>query len=302
MSTTPPETLVKYCTPSAAIPILSSQTLRWSAPHEFADPFELHHQTVIHFDPQTLLQAAIKTAAALIFGKEVPRGAAPIMAAIRRWREEERFSSADEADVVLTELLSRVVNQRQIGLDQIMMDWRKFARTLRIASFCQKPDNLMAWQHFADHHHGIAIRFKCGESTTFSNPRKVEYSNVRPEITTLAEQLDSILNHTKIQPQDNFLEKFTVKPSICNSEHEWRCFLQVPVDLSNAASPNQLWHSDIKFERHEISAVYLGALTDPKLKREIYDLLKQQYNQAKLFQAKTTNGKYEIEFERIQTG
>lgn len=300
MSTHAPETLVKYCTAETAQQILSSQTLRWSAPHEFSDPFELNHQTQLNFDPHMMLQAAIKTASALIFGKDAPRGNTPMMAAIRRWREEERFGSPEEAEEVLTELLSQVVNQRQIGLDQMMMDWRKFTRTLRICCFSMKADNLSAWQNFADHHRGIALRFQCGEFTALPKPSKVEYSNVRPEITTLKEQLAGIINHERIQPQNAFYEKFTIKPNICADEQEWRCFTQQTEDLSSNNSTNsQIGYSDIKFERSEITAIYLGAFTDAKMKRAIYDLIKEQYGQAKLFQAKAVSGKYEIEFERI---
>ena len=299
MSTHLPETLVKYCTATTAQKILSSQTLRWAAPHQFSDPFELNHQTQLNFDPHVLLQAAIKMASAMIFGKDAPRGATPLMAAIRRWRDEERFASPEEAEDVLRELLSQVVDQRQAVLDQVMTDWRKFARTLRICSFTAKPDNLASWQNFADHHRGVAIRFQSGEFTALPKPRKVEYSTVRPEITTLKEQMSAIMNNERVVPQEHFFEKFTVKPSTSAGEQEWRCFHQEDEGLSATSNADQVAHSDIKFERSEITAVYFGAFTPPKIKREIFDLVKEKYSQAKIFQAKAVSGKYEIEFERI---
>ncbi|BFM14613.1 hypothetical protein R50073_07960 [Maricurvus nonylphenolicus] len=294
-----PETLVKYCTADTAQKILSSQTLRWSAPHQYSDPFELTHETQLNFDPHVLLQAAIKMASAMIFGKDAPRGGTPLMAAIRRWRDEERFASPEEAEDVLRELLSQVVDQRQAILDQVMTDWRKFARTLRICSFSAKPDNLSAWQNFSDNHRGVAIRFQSGEFTALPKPRKVEYSTVRPEITTLKEQMSAVMNSERVVPQEHFFEKFTCKPATSAGEQEWRCFQQIKEDLNATSGGDQVWHNDIKFERSEITAVYFGAFTPIKIKREIFDLVKEKYSQAKIFQAKAVSGKYEIEFERI---
>lgn len=294
-----PETLVKYCTADTAQKILSSQTLRWSAPHHYSDPFELTHETQLNFDPHVLLQAAIKMASAMIFGKDAPRGATPLMAAIRRWRDEERFASPEEAEDVLRELLSQVVDQRQAVLDQVMTDWRKFSRTLRICSFSAKPDNLSAWQNFSDNHRGVAIRFQSGEFTALPKPCKVEYSTVRPEITTLKEQMAAVMNSERVVPQEHFFEKFTCKPATSAGEQEWRCFQQVKENLSATSNGDQAGYNDIKFERSEITAVYFGAFTPIKIKREIFDLVKDKYSQAKIFQAKAVSGKYEIEFERI---
>src|SRR5690625_4800693 len=100
-----PETLAKYCTAEAAGKILSSRQLRWHGPHLLGDPFELTHQSPLGFDPATLLDAAIRTATAMIFARELPRSNSPLMAVVRRWREEERFDSQEEAEEVLTELL-----------------------------------------------------------------------------------------------------------------------------------------------------------------------------------------------------
>lgn len=294
-----PETLVKYCSAESAGNILSSQTLRWSAPHLFSDPFELNHKTQLNFDPHSLLQAAIKTATAMIFAKDAPRGNTPLAAAIRRWREEERFASPEEAEDVLKDLLGQMVNQRQTAVDQIMTDWRKFARILRISCFTAKPDNPAAWHQFADSHRGVAIRFQCGEFTSLPKPLQIGYKTARPEITTLKEQLSIIMNNERFVAQEHFYDKLTTKPIFNKDENEWRCFTQSQDDINTQSSDDSQWFDDIKFERGEITSVYFGAYCKPQDKRAIFDIIKEHYPQTKLFQAKTTVGKYEIEFERV---
>jgi len=293
------ESLVKYCTSETGLKILSTQTLRWSAPHLFSDPFELDHTTKLSFDPHILLQASIKMATAMIFAKEAPRGKSPLANAVRRWREEERFASPDEAEDVLSELLSPLIDQRQASIDKVMTDWRKFTRTLRICSFSAKPDNLASWQQYADNHRGIALRFKCGEFTALPTPKQVEYKNMQQEISTLKDQLDVIMNNNPLTEQNHFYEKFTTRPSIHSPTQEWRCFQQVEEDLNSSNAADDTWFKDTKFERGEITAIYFGIFTDPQIKREIYALVKSKYSEAKNFQARTVAGKCEIGFDRI---
>ncbi len=301
MASNRPDTLVKYCPTGSAVKILSTQALRWSAPHLSSDPFELNHQAQLNFDPHSLLNGAIKAATAMIFAKDAPRGSTPLLTAIRRWRDEERFASPEEAEEVLKELLSQMVDQRQAMIDQTMTDWRKFTRAIRICSFAAKPDNLIAWQHFANNHRGVALRFSSVEDSSLTQPMPVEYKNVRPEITTLKEQLTAILHGEKSKPQDNFYNYLLSKPLFSKEEQEWRCFHTAPDDPGAESSDASQWFCDRKFEKHELSAVYFGAFTPAKDKRDIYDLVKEKYKQTKIFQAKVAHGKYELEFSRIST-
>ncbi len=299
MSTHQPAALVKFCTAETAKKILSSQTLRWSAPSRFDDPFELNHETQLNFDPHSLLDSAIKMASSMIFAPDDPKGNTPLINAIRRWREEERFHSPDEAVDVLRELLSQVVDHRQKTIDQMMTEWRKFTRTLRICSFSAKADNLSAWQYFADHHKGVAIRFHTGEFNQLKQAVKVEYKTVRPEITTLREELSVVLGGAPHNAQGDFMEKFSIKPTFCSSEQEWRCMDQIQEQPGETPTDEHEWFEDRRFERSEVDAVYFGAYTPTAEKKDIYGLIKEKYSQAKVFQAKAAMGKYELEFEKI---
>ncbi|TQV79492.1 DUF2971 domain-containing protein [Exilibacterium tricleocarpae] len=296
-----PETLVKYCTADTAGKILSNRSLRWCAPHLFCDPFELNHDTGLPFDPHELLSAAIKAATAMIFARDAPRGNTPLVTAIRRWRDEERFSSPEEAEDVLQELLSQIIDQRQAAIDQVMMDWRKFTRRLRICCFSAKPNNIAAWRQYGERHHGVAIRFQCGEFTALPKPRQVNYRGGRPDITTLREQLGVIIGDERCVPQEQFYEKFTSKPTVDSPIQEWRCFHRADDSTSADHTDATNWFDDIKFECNEITGVYFGIYTDTAVKRKLCELLKAQYSHAKIFQARAVPGKYEVDFERITT-
>ncbi|WP_111640374.1 DUF2971 domain-containing protein [Marinimicrobium alkaliphilum] len=294
-----PDTLSKYCTADTALKILQSQRLRWSAPHLLGDPFELHHRTTLTFDPHSLLDAAIQTATAMIFSRDAPVGNSPLTTVVRRWRDEDRFSSQEEAEEVLRDLMARMVDKRQEAIDEMMADWRRFTRHLRIVSFSAKPDNLACWQRFADSHRGAVIRMHCGGYTNLKEPHAVEYRANRPEISSLKEQLNAVLHNEQPKVQHSFGDKFLVKPQLASTEQEWRCFHNAEHEASSRENDDSLWYDDRPFERADISAVYFGAFMPSEDKRKLWDLLKEQYADARVFQAEPAPGKYEVAFKRI---
>lgn len=294
-----PDTLAKFATAQTAYTILQNQTLRWSAPTVFADPFELNHKTALAFDPQTLLQGVIRTACGMIFAREEPRGASPLATVIRRWRDEERFASPEEAEEVLGELMARMVDQRQDDIDEMMADWRLYTRSLRICSFTAKADNLTAWQYFADSHRGAALKFQCGDGTSLPRPLAVKYNLARPEISTLKEQLNVVLHNETLRPQDTFEDKFLIKQPSAKNEQEWRCLMNVSADEASKNTDESQWLVDRPFDEEQLRAVYLGAFMSIDDKKRLLELVTKKYPGTKVFQAQAVAGKYEVEFVRV---
>lgn len=294
-----PDTLSKYTDADTACQILQSQTLRWSAPTLYNDPFELNHKTPLSFDPQTLLQSVIRAACGMIFAREEPRGTAPLTTVIRRWRDEERFDSPEEAEEVLEELMARMVDQRQSDIDEMMSDWRRYTRSLRICSFSAKADNLTAWQYYADSHRGAVLKFQCGEGTSLKHPKAVQYSPARPEITRLQEQLNVVLYNDKLRSQDSFEDKFLSKQPTAKGEQEWRCIDSVGAEEANKTTDEALWYSDRPFEAEHLRAIYLGAFMSVADKKRLLEFVQALYPDTKVFQAEAVPGKYEIGFNRI---
>ena len=130
----------------------------------FNDPFEPDHDAEPNFTPETLLKGMIKEAITMLFGPSEPSGKSNrLVAAIARWRDEERFASEDEAEVVLNQLLSQMAQQQHQTIDNYVSAWRQYARAIRVCTFSDKPNNLFCWQRYADNHAGIALRFSAGE-------------------------------------------------------------------------------------------------------------------------------------------
>lgn len=291
--------LFKFCSAESAKKILSTQSMRWSAPCLLGDPLEPTHETRLDFDGEALLKGVIKVATSMIFAREVPKGNAPLLTAIRRWREEERFASPDEAEVVLKELLSQMVDQRLEIINKIMSDWQDYAQRLRICSFCGKWENLVAWQLFSHNYTGVVLRFQLQDTKSFGDPVPVKYTAERPVITTMKDQLGVILANERYIAQEYFQEKFSTKPSAYSDQQELRCFYHLAEDDPAPGPDCSQWFVDRPFEPDSLKGVYFGMCTGLKDKQEIWDLVKKNFSLVKMYSTKVLPAKFELESERL---
>jgi len=293
------DTLYKYCSAETAKLILASRSLRWSASHLYADPLELTYQSELPFNNDDLLSAAIKAATSFIFAKDAPSGRAPLMAAIRRWRDEERFDSPEEAEQVLHDLLSQMVTHRIEEIEQIVTDWKALTKRLRICCFSAKADDLNSWYKYADNQRGVILRFHNEGSAYFGEAARIKYSDNRPAISSMKEQLNTVLVNDGHRPQDYFLEKFAAKPMSYKSEQEWRCFYEqkeseAPID----EDPNKHF-IDRPFNTDDLKAVQFGSATSLEDKKEIWDVLKSNYSLVKVFETTIGTTNFELKTDRI---
>jgi len=286
--------LIKFCAVDTGVKILSSQSLRWSAPHLFNDPFELHYDSRPDVSAEGLLDVLLREALIMLFGPDAPTGRHNRLVNIMaRWRDQQRFCDEEEAQEVLRELLGQIAEIQARHVGEYMDQWRLFARRARITCFSEKPNNVSCWQRFADRHRGIALRFECGDDTGLPKPQRVNYQSYAPVVTGRQEQLEIIYGRRNAPTAEDFPEKFLIKGRHDHLEQEWRCF-DTAAD-GEERDPSQ-WFDLRKFPAHELRAVYLGALTADADKDLIVKLMRTNYPTAKIYQAGIVPGRYEVEF------
>lgn len=294
MPTSKMTSLVKFCSIETGLKVLDSQSLRWSAAHLYKEPFEPNYQSTTAFTQENLLDGIVQEAVNMLFSPAGPSGRGDkIVATILRWRNEERFSSEEEARPVLKQLLGQTAEQQQINIERYMAAWRFFARTTRICSFSSKPNNMLCWQRYAENHQGIALRFACGKGTALPAPQRMVYSQSPPELTTLKEQINISYGRQPPPSSSDFLKKLLVKGKLDSKECEWRCFA---ADTATNGCNDQQWYSTKKFAAPELQAVYFGLATPQETISTISSLVKNKYKNAKLYQAQAQAKRYDIEF------
>jgi len=287
--------LSKFCDMDTALKIINSQTLRWSAPHLFNDPFELSHKTLVELSKDALLKSLVMEALDRLFNPTPVKGRKNrLTETIDRWREEKRFSSEDEAESVLKVLLTKVISQQHI--DQYIRAWKAFASAIRICCFTESPTNMAAWQRYGDNHSGIALKFKCGLNTTLSSPQLVSYTAAPPLVTSIKQQIDIAYGKEPKLSTANFMEKLLIKNEAIAAENEWRCFSKAS---DETGKDDELWYDNTKFPTHELEAVFLGLAITTANREQVIAMIKKNYKNTKIFKAETVPGKFAVTFAQV---
>lgn len=282
-----PESLYHFCTAEEGMAALGQSQFPWqSIPAQSG--LDVSATTPLSFDIDTLQKSSIKLAVSLIFGREEPRGETPLIAAIRRWREEQRFATPEEAEPVLNELLGKMVDHRQGEIEKLMAEWRSFCAQTRYCSLFEKPDALELWHYKADACSGMAFKFLMAEDGAFGNLKAVQYGPEKPEITTLKDQMGTLFYNIRDKSRDNFVDKTLQRAPIFKAEKEWRTF-------AAPAGADQ----GLAFNNKELKALYLGPTMADEARHAVIEIAKGKWPELRLFQAQFTKTKFSLSFEAI---
>lgn len=288
--------VVKFCDIKTAEKILTTQALRWSAPHLLNDPFEPNANLQLGYSYQDMLKLTVSQTVSMLFGSEIPAGTTPMLHAIRRWRDEERFDCVNEASEVLSGLLQPMVTARQEHLNRQLARWQNYTQNLRICCFSAKVNNPHAWQYFADNHKGVALCFNTGPGTDFSAAKPVVYHDDRPEVFDLDNQVKAIINNEAEDSSNTFSQFFMLKAKTRSQEQEWRCLrTEVP------AKANSAGYSDRKFNGADLSAIYFGVGTPVAAKHELLALALTVNSAINAYHGSLCRHSYDVDFTPLPT-
>jgi len=289
--------LFKFCDTDTSLKILNSQSLRWSSPHLFNDPYELSHRCQLAFTEKALLRGLILEAVEMLFG---PGNLAPsdndLITTIARWRDEKRFNSADEAEAVLTELLAKKAASQFAVAMQYIQQWQQHVSALRICCFSDRADNINAWQRFGDNHHGVVLELATKPGTAQHNPKKVRYSNKPPQLLNLDQQVDIVYGRQNKLSTRQFVKNSLSKNRNNNKEGEWRCFIS---DNEGAALEDYLWYSNTKFAVGDLKTVYLGQAISAEDRAAVLNLVKHRYPKTPVYRTQPRPGSYHMDFSQV---
>jgi hypothetical protein len=190
-----PSVLYRFLPLTEALEALSSGMLLWSSPKVLAGPYRSSEDTPLGFDLPTLQRYLVKYLLQLLFAPDDPQGnpGNPIMKAVRRWRNENRFTDDAEATAALGEITRTTVETHYEKISEFYRQWQTTARRQRILSLSSEVSSLHAWDVLADAHQGVALRLAVGEDRLVNTPQKINYRSSPTYITSLREQIKVML-------------------------------------------------------------------------------------------------------------
>ena len=213
------------------------------------------------FDHLSVNQAMLKTASAMIFNRDLPSGDLnhPLYKAIRRWRTEDRFHDESEAYGALSELLSATAGTLELKLRKLECAWQKMISSARVLAMSDTVRDPGSWRRYADSHRGVALKFDCRESGPLTDARQVSYSNVRPTLTTVREQVKDLVGLTRSQTGGTMQDKLLRKSRADAGEREWRVLRVSDADGFASSEDPATWYLDEGFQEDDLRSVYFGS-------------------------------------------
>lgn len=289
--------LIKFCDIDTSLKILKGQSLRWSSPHLFNDPYELTHNIDLDISKTGFLREMVLEAVEMLFDPvELKESSNNLVATIARWKEEKRFNSADEAESVLRELLEKKADKQYSVLKEHLRQWQKHVSSVRICCFSDEPNNVNAWQRYGDNHHGVALEFACNNGSALQMPKKMTYSVTPPTISSLGNLVNIAFGKEAKLNSRKFIKKSLIKSRKNIGENEWRCFI---TDVDGSTLDDYLWYSNTKFPVGDLKKVYFGLDISPEDRATVLNVLKNNYQKTQVFKAQKRKDSYEIDFSQV---
>lgn len=159
------------------------------------------------------------------------------------------------------------------------------ADTIRCMCFSKNKSNLLMWAHYAENHRGAVVEFKVpSDSELLRDPKAVNYS---PTIPDSGEVVDFVMPVLGVpRANKNIAERLLYTKGIDWAyEEEWRVVAK---------------EGQSQFAAADVIGVYLGCRMDIAIRRQILDIVDENYPEATVFQAQKNEQKYALDFSPIR--
>ena len=290
-----PAHFYKYCTAKVAKINLSTQSLRFSSPLRFNDPFDCYFPP--GFSNLRRSVAAIeKRHHAILTGKEIlPEDSsaafnmAPLMGLMDTVPPEviDRSRKTHRANVLA--VADQFNHESQI-------DWEGKMRQFRLLSLCAEGKNPLLWSHYADSHRGVAFEFDacCSEAVSFAAAQPVKYWKRVPRAFSRKDFIESALG-LRLLPDtaQTLLPLVLTKSTEWKYEKEWRLVRVV-------ANEGQSLFADVPFSPRSLSRIFLGCRISIRNRHAIERLATRDYAHVEIHQARQSQTRFTLEFDRIR--
>jgi hypothetical protein len=284
-----PSSLVYYGSYQGVLQMLKHQSLPLFQADELRDPFLPNKFSKLDFDCQSLFERSVKYMTSAILGKSAPKGNPnhPLQKAIKRWRGENRFSDESEIRESLVGLLPAMVEKSFNQAKDIQADWESFVERKRLLPLYENADNSELWLLEGERYAGIAVKFKCEESSVFASCEPVNYSKLPAKPVRMQDCVNLMVGDTQ-EINTNFESNLLAQNYDFRGQREWRLIVDKNLDDEFC----------LKFPSDLIQSVYIGAAV-AKLKAEQIVLVCKQVNQnINVYQAECSENGYEFQFEK----
>lgn len=254
------------------------QSLRWSSPVLFNDPFDVPRELSFGLTPEDLDLALARRVASLI--EHPPKDTSHLEPKLRLVVNTVRSGiSLDLKQQLLAGLIGFAASHRPTSesMDALRDQWRTWLPDHRILCLTESAAHVAMWYHYADQYRGVVLEFNCVDEldSAWLAARPVTYPLAKPMIYT-ADGWAELLTKPNQSAIRAILHTATyTKSSDWSYEAEWRV-------ASFKRSTDTGLFTDYKFDRRELAAVYLGPMIS-QADRQSLETVAKRFPGAKLW-------------------
>ena len=259
------QSFFKYMSADTARIVLTNQSLRWSSPILFNDPFDVPRELSFGVTPDQLVQASGRRMASLL--NDPPEDTTRFAPQLRLIIDAVRRGISAELKAELLAGIEEVVgSQHPSGksMDDMRDLWRAWLPDHRILCLTESPAHTAMWHHYADKYRGAVLEFRCVDEldSAWVAAKPVTYPASKPAIYT-ADGWAEIMTLQHEAAIRSILHAATyTKSADWSYESEWR--------IASFKRPTDTGHfSDYRFDQHELGAVYFGPMISPEDRRSL---------------------------------
>lgn len=184
---------------------------------------------------------------------------------------------------------AEVIREAQRGeihcADEIIAGWRKQMSATGVTCFCEAPNDILMWSHYASKHQGVCLGFEKLQNRL--DVQRVEYSKVLPTI-----ELSDLLSPNGLPSMVNFI---LTKSDAWSYEREWRFFLGAQ-PFSSPDDPNR----KIQFHPDELRRVIFGCRIKSEHRDELICLLRNWPRRIHLYDAVIHPSQFRLQLRAIE--
>lgn len=274
----------KYTSFETAKIILENQTLRYSSPLIFNDPFDCQAGLHLEFNAEQFANLFIDKIENALLSNKPPHFAAfnEYSEIILRMREHVSTHGFDKAVFIekTSPLITALSHEYDKMHSNILNNWDNAVKRMRLLCLSTKKDDILMWSHYADYHKGVVIELKVAENESEDDPlwlaHPIRYIN-KPEPFYDNGFFDEILG-IKPKMYKSFLDTFGyVKYDVWQYENEWRV-------LDLLTDSNEIMYEDCKFRSNIISSIIFGCSCPDNKISELISLIQSKYSHNIKFQ------------------
>lgn len=288
--TNKPKVLYKYTTAEVGLKILETQTIRFSNPKTFNDPYDCNMPIIFKNSKKLDNEFFIN------LNKKI-----------------QKYLNLDQETVV--KLNNELQNLKNINIsispnDYLSIILEPLKEDMRILSLSKINNNLLMWGHYAKNHTGIVIEFNTNYKF-FKHLIKIEYSNQIPKLKNFLINDLCLSNSTSIKELRmlfhtksidwKYEQEFRFEISL---NHLYKEFVSSPENIllypkffEEIENKNDYIHPYIAPEC--VNAVYMGINVNIIDENKILNLIKNKYPHTKIYKAFLSENEFKVEFEEI---